>query len=558
MSAETPSSQPEQTPRPLVAPNAAPDTSKKSEVAPAKPEATPAKPEIAPAAPKPDDASPNAVELFTEDKLGKEYEKAMGEIDRAFANLKEGSVKSVEQYEFQKAQAITAYKKYIIQSYDDLQKQAKNLDTVEGRKEWETMLATVRNDVNSYIMLVASDLTHFEEKVEARNKSKDMGGAEMWELAQKGNEIYVQLLKNKKYKVAMEEALSDKMSPESYEFLYNRIYWSRKSEKSPQGSDVKLDAVRLMDQAGITSVMATMSGEARYEFGKYLITGNAKGWRTDTVLILRSLVGSNLLTMKQGEDLVNLAIEHGVLMEGEKETLASHKEQLLADMLQAQEHNDAWRREIGVRLDQPMDKNVVYKVFDPKFLGGLFMVARSGVNLFATTVAYRKNYGELLTSPYVYADIAMIFTGSWMMGNRSIGEFLKQKSKDKIDKEGYEKRMAKLLTNADRYHLVSERYMEKDGMAEAITEVKAQHKKEEKKTPPTIEEIIAQAKRQHSDELAHDLEKLDNKVERQQLETLIAITAESDGIETTRHYREMAGTIRDAYKKKDETEKPKN
>lgn len=466
---------------------------------------------------------------FYKESVEPEKDNDAGEIDRLFDTLQVNANEHAEQYASERAQAITAMKKYVIHAYQTLEDEIQRTDSPELRKQWVDRLRDVQKDVGNYRGIIAGFLAEFQRQRTEKNEKIDLKG--LWQITEHANMIYEQMVNDKTYGEIIQKSTRNKLEKPDFDFIYGKI--QKRSETGPANTS---DSVKMLEQAGVTAIMASMNTTQREKFADHIIDQN----KPEALAIISSMVQSNYLTMMQGEKLIGKAVQKGLLTEDEKKGV-------LAMMLDLQEKNAEWHKGIEARLDLPQYTNQIQRVLDPTFLGGLILTIWRSLNLFVTAVAYRKDPGELLKSPYFYADVIGIFSGTAMMGYPSVFEFLKKSTEGERDQEAVMKQQAELMVKMSRYHELSTTYFEKGGMVEAIREVQKEHAKKGKSEVPTLEELRAEAEKPYvksmNPTLAQDLQMLAasgnaQKIER--VQQLITQTYGTTGIENTKQYLGLA------------------
>lgn len=469
-----------------------------------------------------------AKEKFLKEHAKPEEEAALKDIDDRFNNLNITAEKRAEQYELQNAQALTALKKYVKFSYKKLGERIRQISDPKERDQWRAEFEKTRGDVATYTGIIQGFLLEFQE-----NHKEGIDLKALQELGQKGNEIFEQMINNKEYGNILHKVVENKLDKPSFDFIYNKI--QRRTVAGPLKPE---DAIALLDQAGVTSILSTMKGKQRLDFAEHVVDSG----KPDALAILTSFVGSGYLSMGQADRLVDRAIAKGLVPQAQKEAV-------LASMLAAQEKNAEFEQTVGDRLERPQYKSQLHRVMEPKFLGGLFLTAWRGINLLATCMAYRKDFKELLGSPYVYADVAGIFAGTALMGNPTILDFLQKASKGQKNEKEFIKRQAELMALMSRYDGTSKKYFEKGGMVEAINAIRKEHAVTGKTGVATLQEIKEEAKKQYvmsrNPDLAKDLDAM-NPEQLRQFTILASKVYETPAIIDTNNYKGYVAKVRQA------------
>lgn len=466
---------------------------------------------------------------FYKDSVEPGKDNDANEIDRLFDTLEVHANERVDQYASERAQAITALKKYVLHAYKTLEDEIRRTDSPEERKQWVDRLSEVQKDVGNYRGVVAGFLTEFQRQLSVKNEKIDLKG--LWQITEHANMIYTQMIQDRRYGEIIHKAAKNKLEKPDFDFIYGKI------QRRPELGAVRLDdSIKMLEQAGVTAIMAGMNTTERQKFAEHIIREN----KPEALAVVSSMVQSNYLTMTQGEQLVEQAIKKGLMTEDQRKGV-------LAMMLDLQEKNEAFHKGIEDRLERPQFQNQIQRVLDPKFLGGLILTVWRSVNLLVTAVAYRKDPSELLGSPYFYADIVGIFSGTALMGYPSIIDVLKKSTDGQRDQEAVMKKQAELMVKMNRYHGLSEKYFEKGGMVEAIREVQKEHAKKGKSGVPTFDELKAEAQKSYvknmNSTLAQDLQTLTSSGEAHNAERayqIITQISETPGIETTKQYQALA------------------
>ena len=474
---------------------------------------------------------------FYEESVEPEKDNDAKEIDQLFDALEIKANTHKEQYESERLQAITALKKYIIHAYKSLEDEIRRTDSPELRQQWITKLHDVQKDVGNYRGIIAGFLTEFQRQLTVKNESIDLKG--LWQITEHANMIYEQMVHNKTYGETLQKAVHNKLEKPDFDFIYGKI-----QKRTETGAANTNDSLKMLEQSGVAAIMAGMNTTERQRFAEYAISEN----KPEALAVVSSMVESNYLTMTQGEQLIEKAIAKGLMT-------ADEKKGVLALMLVQQEKNAEFHKGIEARLDLPQFTNQMQRVLDPKFLGGLILTVWRSLNLFVTAVAYRKDPGELLGSPYFYADVVGIFAGTAMMGYPSVFEFLKRSTEGQKNQEVVMKQQAELMAKMNRYHGLSELYFEKGGMVEAIREVQKEHAKKGKSAVPTLEELKAESEKSYvkgmNPALTQDLQVLMNSGDSSKIDRvnqLIAQTYATTGIEQTKHYQALANVAKNPEK----------
>lgn len=430
------------------------------------------------------DAQQPSFELkkFFKDSVAPAKESDVAAVDTAFNNLKFGAKSYVENYASEAAQAITAMKKYILQVYADLEEKIQGLNKPEDRAEWKEKLLETKRKAMDYRATLTAFLNDFSKQVQ-KEKKDGIGMNELWVITERCNEIFSQMYGNPEYGKIIQAASADAMTNSSFEFIYTKI---QKRDTTKGGGLRMEDSEKLLEQSGVAAIFQAMDEGERVKFGEYLIDAG----KPDALAMIKSLVGSNFMSIVQGEHLIDKLI-------AKDPGLAPQRTSIIAEMTRMQEKTAAVQESIGKRLERRQYRNQMHRATEPKFMAGLLLTAWRGVNGFATLLAYRKDLKELAGSPYFYLDVLGVAGGLSLMSNGEVFKFLKKMTDGHRDQKELMRRGALLMETTNRYPSMSKQYFEKGGTVEIIDTLRVERAKQKKAGPLTMEEVIAEADKEY-------------------------------------------------------------
>ncbi len=481
------------------------------------------------------DAPLFALNEFFKKSVAPAQESDVKAIDDGFAKLKFGAKSYVENYASEAAQAITSMKKYILQVYADLEESIKSLDKPEDRAEWERKLRETQKNAMDYRETIAAFLLDFQKQVE-KDKKDGIGMNELWVITERSNEIFREMYRNPQYGAIIQEASADKMTNISFEFIYSKI--QKRDTIKGTGLTVE-DSGKLLEQSGVAAIFQAMDPAERMKFAEYLIAEN----KPDVLPMIKSFVGSNFMSIVQGEQLVDKLI-------AKDPSLASQRTMIIAEMTAMQEKTASVQASIEKRLLRKQYRNQMHRATEPKFMAGLLLTAWRGVNGFATLLAYRKDLKELAGSPYFYLDVLGVAGGLSLMSNGEVFSFLKKMTDGQRDQKELMRRGGLLMEAANRYPSMSKQYFEKGGTVEIIDTLRVERAKQKKTGPLTMEEIIAEADKEYvtnkNPGLKESLMKMENTEQRRQFLVLAQHVYGMGLIKNTKMYSDAVRIAREA------------
>ncbi len=487
------------------------------------------------------DAQPFALQQFFRDSVAPSKESHIKGIDTLFNNLKLGAKDYVENYASVADQAITAMKKYTLQVYADLEEEIQHLSRPEDRAEWAVKLRETQKKASNYQLTIAAFLRDFERQ-NAEDGKAGIGMNELWKIAERANEIFREMYRDPKYGEIIIMASANELSADTekaksaFEFIYSKI--QRRDISKGDNLTVE-DSVKLLEQAGVAAILQAMDFGERLKFTEYIIQEN----KPDALLVIKSLVGSNFMSIIQGEELIGKMI-------AKNPSLASQRESIIAEMTTRQEKTTGVQEGIERRLQRKQYRNQVHRATEPKFMIGLFLTTWRGTNGLATIFANRMNLKELAGSPYFYLDVMGVAGGLALMSNGEVFKFLKTMTDGERDQKELMRRGVILMETANRYPAISRQYFEKGGTVEIIDTLRVERAKQKKTGPLTIEEIIAEADKEYvtnkNPGLKGSLQKIQNTEQRRQFLVLAQQIYELGNVKNTDTYNAYVKSARAA------------
>lgn len=403
----------------------------------------------------------------------------MKEIDRLLEQHL-GEKEYVDSYENQKAKALDAMKSYIKRAYAICMAEAHKSDVDSaGRAQWNARFFNECNkDVNQYIFMITAFLIEATKKSEGPEKGK-VDLETLFDLAERGRDIYWQISKEPKYGILLHKINTVPHLPldaADNEFIIAKFPKRAAGEKSVN------DNMKFLEASGAITILYAMNPEQRMEFAKYIIDNK----KDEAVGLITSFGSSGFLKPNQLEKIYPL-------MKLKKEQQESMESTIRIGLAKA----DAMRKDIGTGLRADMDKNQAIKFTEPRYIGGLALVTWRAANMALSLIAYRKNYGEYLQSPWLIADVAGILAGSALMGNPNILELIKSKGGRSPERQAILAAVCDMIVNKPR---ITKKYFTRElkniagkketGMVELLSLIRKEKKRKHEPMHVKIEEVL--------------------------------------------------------------------
>lgn len=451
---------------------------------------------------------PKSVELikWEQNQLKEARTKDMEEIDKRLNNPNLlGSREFVDAYGNQKAKALDAMKMYIDRAYMICAAEAHKADTdSKAREQWSTFLNQCGEDVNQYMSIITAILIEAAKKnVEGPNKGKiDLNT--LFDLAERSRELFWQMAKEPRYgdmlKKITQNDHKEKLTADDFKFLLSKF------PKRIPGDVSANDSMQLLEASGATTIMYAMDPAQRREFAEYIIQNQPA---EQAVGLIISLASSSYLANNQLEDSAleedTTKVKKGLYAMMKEKGLINDEalKNMKATIEIGQAKAKIIRENIKEGIHADMDKNLAIKFFEPRYIGGLALMAWRGTNAALSLIAYRSDLTEYLKSPWLVADIAGILAGSALVGNPTILEALKSGSDTKT-LEAQSSKLAVWQMMTDKPAMTKKYFIDsmkghdqtkETGLVELITKVR--EGKEERKEPlkVTIDEMLTVAEK---------------------------------------------------------------
>ncbi len=411
----------------------------------------------------------------------------------------------VDAYDNQKAKALDAMKSYIRYAYAVCMAEAHKSDVnSEGRALWNARFFKQTNDeVNEYISMITAFLIEAARKSEGKEKGK-INLNDLFDLADRGRDIYVQIAENPEYGKLLRKINTVPHVPlddKDYDFIITKF------PKRDAGEMSVNDTMKLLEASGAITILYAMNPEQRMEFAKHIIENKPPSRDPSEVVgLITSLGSSGFLKAIHLEELYPVMRAKGIIDNKKQEKMESTIKigQAKADMI---------RKNIDVGIRADMDKNQAIKFTEPRYIGGAALVAWRSANMALSLVAYRNDLSEYLKSPWMLVDIAGIVTGSALMGNPTVLEWIKKNGGKSLEDQAIAMAMCEMIINKPR---ITDKYFtraQKDipggkketGMVELLTLIRRE--KTDKKQPMNvkIEEMLTFAEGKDSKTKNHEV-----------------------------------------------------
>lgn len=424
----------------------------------------------------------------------------MEEIDRLL-DYHLADKEYVDSYDNQKAKALDSMKAYISYAYAVCMAEAHKSDVnSEGRALWNARFFKQTNEeVNEYISMITAFLIEAARKSEGKEKGK-INLNDLFDLADRGRDIYVQIAENPEYgellrKINRVPRVS--LDKKDCDFIISKF------PKRDAGEMSVNDTMKLLEASGAITILYAMDPGQRVELAKHIIENKPPSRDPSEVIGLITSLGSSGY-------LSNIALE------ALYPTMGLNKEQqekMESTIKIGQAKADMIRKNIDVGIRADMDKNQAIKFTEPRYIGGAALVAWRSANMALSLVAYRDDLTEYLKSPWMLVDIAGIVTGSALMGNPTVLEWIKKNGGKSLEDQAIAMAMCEMIINKPR---ITDKYFtraQKDipggkketGMVELLTLIRKE--KTDKKQPMNvkIEEMLTFAEGKDSKTKNHEV-----------------------------------------------------
>lgn len=397
-------------------------------------------------------------------------------IDKLFNQMKFADREHVDRYDNQRAYAIGAMKKYLEYTFKIMDLDLNRADTVEKRTEWPKYLNGAKEDIGNYYLLAAALL----QEITAKSPNKEIGIDQMYEIEQKGNELFNELAQSKEYGETLQHIFSTHENISGFTDGDKDLIIGKFKGVSLEGMTART-AHEQLKEAGLTAMLMSMNDKQKNALCERMIQTK----NPETMSIIASMTITGHLTIPQMESLFDKGVAAGVMQASGKAAFAE----------KCRVGQEAYEKDIKQRISEnlraKMSTNQAQRFFEPKFFAGFVLTVWRGINLGASVLAYRKDISELFGSEWFWIDIAGIAAGNALMGNTTITEFITQKTENETDKRQQAQELGRLGVVSKRYLDLSEKIFVKPGVVESIKEI-AKRKKGEK---ITTADLIAELKR---------------------------------------------------------------
>ncbi len=408
----------------------------------------------------------------------------------------------VDAYDGQKAKAVQAMQLYIKRAYEICMIDARRNDmNSEGRRLWnEKFFKEYQEDVNQYFAMITAFLLEMKTKNKVTGKGEKISLDNLFDLAERGREIYWKIAKEPRYAEILKKITSgtvhpEKLDPADYDFIIDKFPERKPGEVSAD------DSMQLLESSGVSSIMYAMNFQQRRAFAEYIIESRS---RDRAITLITSLASSKYLTNAQLEGetgskgLYNLMREKGLFTDEKQE------QDMKTTINIGQAKSDTIRANISKNIRADMSTNQAIKFMQPRYLAGAFLMVWRGTNAALSLIAYRNDLSEYLKSPWLYADIAGIVAGSALLGNPAILDWIKDSVGQK-DLPGQAEKLAVCEMISDKPGMTDKYFarplkksekvpgLDETGMVELLTMIRGQKEKKKERMNVTVEEMLKYA-----------------------------------------------------------------